>query len=57
MNKASKIGFAIAFFGALGSFILNIGNGWQSYVWQLITMLWIANSYITELQLNELRKK
>lgn len=57
MNKTSKIIFGLAFFGALGSFILNITNGWESYAWQFIAMVWIANSYLAQEKLSKLEKE
>ena len=57
MDKFFKISIGLAFFGTLGSFILNITNGWQSYAWQFIAMVWIANSYFAQEKLSKLEKE
>lgn len=57
MDKFLKISIALAFFGTLGSFLLNIGNGWNSYIWQFIAMVWIANSYFAQEKLSKLEKE
>ena len=57
MDKFLKISIALAFFGTLGSFLLNIGNGWNSYIWQFIAMVWIANSYFAQKKLSRLEKE
>lgn len=57
MDKISKIIFSLAFFGTLGSFLLNIQNGWNSYIWQFVAMVWIANSYFAQERLSKLEKE
>lgn len=57
MDKFYKIGFGLAFFGAFGSFLLNIQNGWESYIWQCVAMVWIANSYIAQSKLSKLERE
>lgn len=57
MDKTSKIIFGLSFFGTLGSFLLNIQNGWDSYIWQFVAMIWIANSYFAQEKLSKLEEE
>jgi len=49
MDKLSvfeKICMGISFISATISFLMNITNGHQQYLWQLCVMIWVMVSYM-----------
>ena len=47
---------AIAFITAGISAVMYFGQGFTTWIWQLICMIWIANSYVLERTVNKLNK-
>lgn len=36
-----------------GSLLINLDNGFEKWVWQLVTLTWVANSYILEKEIEK----
>jgi hypothetical protein len=36
-----------------GSLLINLHNGFEKWVWQLVTLTWVANSYIIEKEIEK----
>jgi len=43
----------LAAVSAVGSLLINIHNGFEKWVWQLCTLIWIVNSYLLEKQIEK----
>ncbi len=43
----------LAAVSAVGSFFINIHNGFERWVWQLCTLIWIVNSYLLEKEIEK----
>lgn len=59
MNKLSLISrvcFILGFIGVLGSITLSLMSG-KDYTWQIITLLWMGSSFISELRIKQLEDK
>jgi hypothetical protein len=56
MKTTSLIFMGIAFLMALLSAIMYWGQGFHAWIWQVITMVWIANSFIYLLRIERLLK-
>jgi hypothetical protein len=36
-----------------GSLLINLHNGFEKWVWQLCTLVWVANSYLLEKEIEK----
>lgn len=43
----------VAAISAVGSFFINIHNGYERWVWQLCTLVWVVNSYLLEKEIEK----
>jgi hypothetical protein len=43
----------LAAVSAIGSFFINIQNGFERWAWQLCTLVWVVNSYLLEKEIEK----
>ena len=43
----------LAAVSAIGSFFINIHNGFERWAWQLCTLRWVVNSYLLEKEIEK----
>lgn len=43
----------LAIISAGGSLCINLQNGFEKWVWQLCTLIWVGNSYLLEMEIQK----
>lgn len=54
-NKVKNVILLLVIISAGGSMLINIQNGFERWSWQLCTLMWAANTYLLEKQIQKLR--
>ena len=54
-NKIKNVILLLVIISAGGSMLINIQNGFERWSWQLCTLMWAANTYLLEKQIQKLR--
>ncbi len=57
MIKFSVICMAIAFLFAGLSAMMFWGQGFRTWIWQIVCMIWIANAFFLEMRLSKLQSE
>lgn len=57
MRKLEYIFMFLAVATTLASIIVNFKSGFDSYAWQLCTLLWIGSAYIKTERIKDLEKQ
>jgi len=55
MNKKQIKNFLmlLVIASAGGSLLINLDNGFEKWVWQLCTLIWVANSFLLEKEIEK----
>lgn len=54
-NKIKNVILLLVIISAGGSMLINLQNGFERWSWQLCTLMWAANTYLLEKQIQKLR--
>ena len=54
-DKIKKVILLLVIISAGGSMLINLQNGFERWSWQLCTLMWAANTYILEKQIEKMK--
>lgn len=54
-DKIKKVILLLVIISAGGSMLINLQNGFERWSWQLCTLMWAANTYILEKQIQKMK--